>query len=68
MLNTTTGVFNENTIQPLIKEEHSRIFSLCHNGNINNLTELSKIINKDYLSSDSEYILELFLCKLKEYD
>ena len=64
----TTGVFNDNTIQPLIKEEHSRIFSLCHNGNINNLTELSKIINKYDLSSDSEYILELFLYKLKEYD
>ena len=63
----TTGVFNDNTIQPLIKEEHSIICFLCHNGNINNLTELSKIINKYDLSSDSEYILELFLYKLKEY-
>ena len=62
----TNGNFNKNTIQPIIIEENSVTFSLSHNGNINNLQELSKIINKSNLSSDSEYILELFMHRLRE--
>ena len=64
----TTGNFNKHTIQPIIKEQKNKKFSLVHNGNINNLNELSKIISKSDLNSDSEYILELFLHKLTDYE
>ena len=61
----TTGSFEDIIIQPLIREYPKRI-SLCHNGNINNLKYISEIIQKTHLKSDSEYILELFLYKLKQ--
>ena len=63
----TNGDVNDSTIQPLVGIISNLNVSLCHNGNVNNIDYISKIIQNDKLNSDSEYILQLFIKKLSEF-
>lgn len=65
---STTGNFDQSSIQPLQSDFRGNNIFLCHNGNIVNIDDITSIIGNNEYESDSQYLLELFLHKLNDYD
>lgn len=65
---STTGTFDKSCIQPLESIYKGKNIYLCHNGNIINIDDIKKIIGNVEYTSDSKYLLELFIYKLNEYE
>ena len=65
---STTGKFDETSIQPLQSSYNDKNIFLCHNGNIINIEFIKSIIGNVHYNSDSEYLLQLFIHKLNTYN
>ena len=65
---STTGTFDKSCIQPLESIYNGKNIYLCHNGNIINIDDIKKILGNNEYTSDSKYLLELFIYKLNEYE